>query len=276
MSKTAELATTKQSLDAIAQAPQNEKLIEKLILKQDLDSLSPNERVDYVKLYCDSLGLNILSKPVSIIPFQGKAILYINKNGFDQLSMIHGISTKIVEKGEIEEGLYAVTVRAEDRIGRFAEDMAVVDLNTTDRRGNVSMAKPDAIMKCISKARRRAVGSLIGVPSLEQAQQSLELQKQALALEPQISFSPSILPETSPPEQIPFDEYRFIIEENYKQFGWTKATFSELLQNEFGKNTFDASFSLDDIFKLNELLTQKSDNVSETTENDTIEVVPDF
>lgn len=252
------------SLNSDSKNLEREKLLEKLILKQDLNSLSPTERIEYVRLYCESIGLNMLSKPVSLIEFQGKTILYVNKTGFDQLSMLHGISTEILDRGFIEESIYQVTVRATDKTGRSCTDMGVVDLSALDSKGKLKKTKPDAIMTAITKAKRRAIGGLIGVPSLEQAQQAnslaseqAEVYANVLPVNPRQGKDAGIViePIVDARPTSPFDEYRFIVEQNYRDKGWNQKSFNNLLMTKLKKSKFDSSFSIDEITKLNDLIT---------------------
>ncbi|MEH0329402.1 hypothetical protein V6750_09810, partial [Campylobacter coli] len=50
------------------------------LVKGDLSKLSDVERASYVKNLCESLNLNMLTKPFEYIVLNGKLTLYANKS----------------------------------------------------------------------------------------------------------------------------------------------------------------------------------------------------
>ncbi|EGN9052895.1 hypothetical protein ACSQBP_001820, partial [Campylobacter jejuni] len=58
------------------------------LVKGDLSKLSDVERASYVKNLCESLSLNMLTKPFEYIVLNGKLTLYANKSATDQLRQI--------------------------------------------------------------------------------------------------------------------------------------------------------------------------------------------
>jgi hypothetical protein len=143
-----------------------EAAIEKAVLHGDLRQLTEVERLKYNFAVCRSLGLNPLTRPIDYItdPSSGKLSLYINAIGMAQLRQIHRISTQISKTHYDEkEHLYSVTAIASDQ-ERSEESTAIVVM--TDKYGKplTAQQKANAMMKCETKAKRRATLALCGVP----------------------------------------------------------------------------------------------------------------
>jgi hypothetical protein len=123
-----------------------EAAIEKVVLKGDLNGLTPVERVQYNFALCRSLGLNPLTHPIDYLEEQGKLKIYINAIGVAQLRERHGISTAIVRSQKDDEFIYT-TARATNRNGRSEEATAVVSLHDKYGKPLTGTAKANAIMK---------------------------------------------------------------------------------------------------------------------------------
>src|SRR4030095_14798701 len=93
----------------------------------DHPPLNVEQKLSYYKAVCDSVGLNPLTKPFDIIRFQGKEILYANKNCAEQLRNIHRIS---VDKSQRDrsEAASAVTAYGRNRAGREDTSLGVVPI----------------------------------------------------------------------------------------------------------------------------------------------------
>jgi hypothetical protein len=138
---------------------------EQVLIRGDLGSLTHAERARYYIRVCQSLGLNPLTKPFDYIVLNGKLTLYALKACTDQLRFIHGVSVSVVGHKE-DDGLLTVHVRARMPNGRQDEDFGVVSLPDTmkgDTRAN-------AIMKAITKAKRRCTLSLCGLGMLDETE----------------------------------------------------------------------------------------------------------
>src|ERR1700676_4843575 len=98
--------------------------IEKVLILGDLSSLQPQERVDYYKRVCNSLGLNPLTMPFSYILFRefdgapAKLSLYANKSCTEQLRKIHGVSVVPPMRRTKDGNIITVEVDVRDRTGR--------------------------------------------------------------------------------------------------------------------------------------------------------------
>ena len=137
--------------------------LEKALINGDLATLSPEDRLLYYRQTCESLGLNPLTKPFDYIKLNGKLTLYARKDATDQLRKLHGVS---IEKPEIQQidNLIIVTVVASDQSGRTDSDIGVVGKG--DMQGNVG----NALMKAVTKAKRRVTLSICGLGMLDETE----------------------------------------------------------------------------------------------------------
>jgi hypothetical protein len=137
--------------------------IEQVVIGGDLSKLSPEQRVSYYKSVCTSLGLNPLTKPFDYITLNGKLTLYARKDAAEQLRKINNIS---IEKPDIsfQDEWIIVTVAAYDGTGRRDSDVGVVNKNDMQKNfGN-------ALMKAITKAKRRVTLSISGLGMLDETE----------------------------------------------------------------------------------------------------------
>lgn len=139
-------------------------IVEQVIIKGDLKNLSPQERANYYAAVCESIGLNPLTKPFEYITLNGKLTLYARKDATDQLRRIYGVS---ISKPSItyEDDLIIVAVEARDREGRTDADVGVVSLGSL--RGD---ARANAIMKAVTKGKRRVTLSICGLGMLDETE----------------------------------------------------------------------------------------------------------
>lgn len=139
-------------------------IIASLVTKGDLSGLSPSQKVDYYKLFCERLGLDPLTQPFKILSLQGKQILYCDRSGAQQLNKLHKVSHEIKSRDKADD-LYVVTCRASLPDGRFTESVGAV---------NISGLKGDnlanAMMKGETKAKRRATLDLLGLGILDETE----------------------------------------------------------------------------------------------------------
>lgn len=140
------------------------KTVENLLLKGDLSGLSEKERVEYYLGVCHSLGLNPATKPFGYISFKGQLKLYAQKDCTEQLRKIHGVSV-VESKTEFHTDCVIVTVKVQDREGRYDIDMGLV--NTLNLKGEDFA---NAVMKAQTKAKRRATLSICGLGILDESE----------------------------------------------------------------------------------------------------------
>lgn len=139
-------------------------LIEEVIAKGDLAKLSPEQRAAYYVSVCKSMGLNPLTQPLGYIYLNGKLTLYAGRGASDQLRKLHQLHILSVEV-TYPEDMVSVLVKGQMPDGRTDIEMAVVPLGGL--RGD---AKANAIMKAITKAKRRLTLSMIGLGWLDETE----------------------------------------------------------------------------------------------------------
>ena len=139
-------------------------LIESVITKGDLARLSPQERTQYYIRVCESVGLNPFTRPLEYLTLSGKMVLYARRDAADQLRKINGISVEVVSR-EIDGDLFVAHVRARDKSGRTDEDFGAVSI-----AGLKGEARANAILKGITKAKRRVTLSIAGLGFLDETE----------------------------------------------------------------------------------------------------------
>lgn len=129
----------------------------KVISSGDCSSLNDKQKVAYYVARCETAGLDPRARPFEYVNLGGKLVLYANKGASDQLAGNHGIRTEILSQAT-ENGIRTVHVRATSKDGKVTEDIGCVSLGsaTGDQLGN-------AMMKAVTKAKRRAILSLCGL-----------------------------------------------------------------------------------------------------------------
>ncbi len=138
--------------------------IERVLIGGDLAKLSPEQRVSYYNRVCESVGLNPMTKPFDYLNLNGKTVLYANRNCSDQLRSIKGVSVFKIDEQEID-GLYIVTVYASLKDGRQDADKGAV--NIANLKGE---ARANAILKAVTKAKRRVTLSICGLGWLDETE----------------------------------------------------------------------------------------------------------
>lgn len=146
------------------QPPTLAEAIEKVLIGGDLAPLNVEQRLDYYKKVCQSLGLNPLTRPFDYIAYNGKMTLYARRDCTDQLRRIHGVSVTSMKK-DIVDGMYMVEVEVKNKDGRT--DTGTGAVSTT---GLKALDLANAIMKAETKAKRRATLSICGLGFLDQSE----------------------------------------------------------------------------------------------------------
>lgn len=138
--------------------------IERVIVSGDLSKLSPDERWDYYRGVCRSVGLNPFTQPFLYITLSGRLTLYATKGATDQLRRRYHVS---ISKPDVtlEDGLCMVSVMATDPTGRTDAELGIVPIE-----GLKGDAKANAILKAITKAKRRVTLSMCGLGMLDESE----------------------------------------------------------------------------------------------------------
>jgi len=138
--------------------------LENVLISGDLSKLSPADRMGYYQAVCNSLGLNPLTKPFDYITLNGRLQLYALKAATDQLREKHNISIVITNK-EMVDDIYVVTAMATMPDGRTDTDDGAVSVS-----GLRGEAHANALMKTVTKAKRRVTLSISGLGMLDESE----------------------------------------------------------------------------------------------------------
>jgi hypothetical protein len=141
----------------------SEEIISSLVLQGDLSKLTPNQKVQYYNSLCERIGLDPTTQPFKLLKLNGKEVLYADKGCAQQLCKIYNISTEVTKKEKIED-VYCVTVRAIMKDRHTDEDGAVT---ISGLKGDILA---NAMMKAVTKAKRRAVLALCGLGMLDETE----------------------------------------------------------------------------------------------------------
>lgn len=139
-------------------------IMEAVIAKGNLADLTPAQRAAYYRHVCESVGLNPLTRPFEYITLNGKLTLYARKDATDQLRNARGVS---IGKPDIQyqDDLIVVGVSATDKSGRCDFDIGAVSIG-----GLKGEARANAIMKAITKAKRRVTLSIAGLGWMDESE----------------------------------------------------------------------------------------------------------
>jgi len=142
--------------------------VELTLMQGDLSRLSLPERRSYVKAICDSLGLNLLTRPFDYLSLDGKLVLYTKKEATEQLRKNNNVSLEILDRQFLNE-LYIVRAKATMPNGRTDEATGVVYVGSGANlmKGN---ALANAVMKAETKAKRRVTLSICGLGFLDESE----------------------------------------------------------------------------------------------------------
>jgi len=147
-----------------ATKPTPGELMENVVIRGDLDQLTPDQRVEYYHRVCSVLGLNPLTQPLAYIRLQGKLTLYVRKDGADQLRKLNAVSVTELTQRE-HAGIFIVTAKVEDKEAR--RDIATGAVPIDGLRGE---PLANACMKAETKAKRRATLSICGLGFLDETE----------------------------------------------------------------------------------------------------------
>jgi len=207
-------------------------IVERVVVAGDLSKLTPNERVAYYRAVCESLGLNPLTRPFDYITLNGRLVLYARKDATDQLRKLHKVS---IEPPQIQyaDDLILVTVVAKDAEGRTDSELGAVSL-----AGLKGVDKANAIMKAITKAKRRVTLSIVGLGWLDETE--VETIPEAKPAAVNVETGEVVqLPKPTEPELPKHDETKTGIQ-----------TWPEALRKRFYARWGEAGLSRDDITKI--------------------------
>lgn len=152
------------NLPTVARGDDAAEIMEAVLLAGDLSKLSAQERTAFYMKTCKSLGLNPLTRPFDYIKLSGREVLYAKRDCADQLRKINRLSLEIVDR-KMNGDLLIVTVRASTPDGRTDEDMGAVSV-----KGLGGEALANAMLKAVTKAKRRVTLSICGLGMLDESE----------------------------------------------------------------------------------------------------------
>jgi hypothetical protein len=139
-------------------------LAEQVAVIGDLAQLTPQQRMAYYSRVCESLGINPYTQPFQYIRLNNKLVLYATRTAADQLRKRNGVSLNAPDI-QFADGLVIVTVTGRAADGRTDTEIGAVPL------GNLQgEARANAIMKAVTKAKRRLTLSICGLGWLDETE----------------------------------------------------------------------------------------------------------
>jgi hypothetical protein len=147
-------------------APQIERRdVIEILMTGDLGRLNPEQAAWYYVHECERMGLDPAARPLEWMNLQGKRVLYSKRIAGDMLAAKHRVSVALVTEPEERTvgGVKLLFARARATMpdGRFVEDVGTVAAT-----GDVV----NGIMKCATKAERRATLRLCGWGGLDESE----------------------------------------------------------------------------------------------------------
>ena len=169
--------------------------VESALVGNDISKLSTSEKLTFYNKICESVGLNPLTKPFAFLKLQGREVLYATKDCTEQLRKIHGVSIQVISKGFVGD-MYEVHVKAKDKQGKEDEELAYIVT-----KGLMGNDLANAMMKCLTKAKRRVTLSICGLGMLDESEIET-IENVAPASNPQIQSPFKDVPQIDQTEQI--------------------------------------------------------------------------
>lgn len=139
-----------------------------LIINGDMSRLTAPQKLAYYHQVCDKAGLNPYTRPFDYMVLNGKQVLYANKGCAEQIRALKGISVTSVKQEYIED-LIVITVEGKDSTGRVDTEMgfAQTTKGETKLKGD---NLGNAILKAMTKAKRRLTLSMAGLGMLDETE----------------------------------------------------------------------------------------------------------
>lgn len=135
-----------------------------LVSSGDTRRLTPAQKIAYYRARCEVAGLDPRTAPFQFLTLQGREILYALKSATDQLAAKHRIRCEVLDQ-RTEDGIRIVTVRATTADGRQTDEIGAVPV-----QGLKGDALCNALMKAVTKAKRRAVLAVCGLGMLDETE----------------------------------------------------------------------------------------------------------
>lgn len=157
--------------DTLSKGETPDQTIERILTKGDISGLPLAERNSFLVALAKHYGLDPAGRPFDLIPLpDGRMIPYANKNAAEQLRKVHNISIEVISRGisDISPDVYTVTARASMPTPdgpRINDEIGAVFI-----RGKVGEDLSNIIMRCSTKASRRATFAICGLGMLDESE----------------------------------------------------------------------------------------------------------
>jgi hypothetical protein len=153
-----ELAVQEQAVDPAT--------MELVIVNGDLSKLNPQQRIAWYKARCEAAGLDPRTEPFQYLNLQGKLKLYATKAATDQLISNRKLNVEIIERRHDQSlGVYEVQCRV-----TFPDKHSVEDFAAIPVKGLIGEQLCNALMKAVTKAKRRTVLSACGLGVMDESE----------------------------------------------------------------------------------------------------------
>lgn len=130
----------------------------------DTSAMTPDQKLQYYKVMCEGAGLDPRTVPFQFIKTNQGERIYATKSATNQLGLRHKVSCEIT-KQEILRDVLLISVKATTPDNRFTDEVGAVPVG--DLKGD---AFANAIMKSVTKAKRRAVLSHCGLGVMDESE----------------------------------------------------------------------------------------------------------
>jgi len=173
--------------------------IEQVLFYGNLETLTVAQRNSYLVKLCKHLGISPMTKPFDMLNLNGKLTVYANKGAAAQLQDSRKISLEVTYAGplllgtEPNKDIYIVDVKTKDLEGRESSNVGAVSI-----KGLSGEALANAIMKCHTKASRRAVLQHTGLGFPDESELDSIPQRQSTTVEAGVT---RILPPSEVPKK---------------------------------------------------------------------------
>lgn len=164
------------SNELIPVSPEQDAILSNILLTGNIGKLNDVQRWEYTKAICNRLKLDPYTQPFRILKLNGVEVLYATKAACEQLVKIYNVTSKLgVMHVDVELGICRVecTVNYVNN-GRATSAMAAVPIVEFNPKGEQVKLKPEALcnalMKCETKAFRRAVLRLVGLGMMDETE----------------------------------------------------------------------------------------------------------
>ena len=159
-------ATAKKPETAIQKVDLDAQILSNIIIRGDISSLTPAQKIDYYNAFCRYVGLNAITQPFAILKMKdNKEVLYAKKEATEQLRALKGISITQLTGDLVGGVIYKVTAVGQNAQGRTDAATGAVSV-----KGLQGEALANAIMKAESKAKRRLTLSLSGLGMMDESE----------------------------------------------------------------------------------------------------------